>query len=105
MLGGKACGTRRRVKCKKAPATGEGLRSRGVSIRRAGQSQPSSRTFQIGKVSVRYLSGGQHIAKDRCGVCGDLVGSVVPNRAARADAGSALAWIAARIFGVVVACL
>ena len=28
---------------------------------------------------------------------------VVPNRAARTDAGSSLAWIAARTFGVVVA--
>jgi len=29
----------------------------------------------------------------------------VPNRSAKADAGSALAWIAARTFGVVVAWL
>jgi hypothetical protein len=29
----------------------------------------------------------------------------VPNLSAKADAGSVLAWIAARTFGVVVACL
>ena len=32
-----------------------------------------------------------------------MVCSVVPNRSAKADAGSTLAWIAARTFGVVVA--
>jgi hypothetical protein len=31
--------------------------------------------------------------------------SVVPNRSARTEAGSALAWIAVRTFGVVVAWL
>jgi hypothetical protein len=33
-----------------------------------------------------------------------MVCSVVPNRSAKADAGSVLAWIVARIFCVVVAC-
>jgi hypothetical protein len=34
-----------------------------------------------------------------------MVCSVVPNRSAKAEAVSVLAWIAARTFGVVVACL